>query len=94
MAKNSYNDTVHYLRVATKYGFGHLVDRFNLYPLWSVTDRVTKAQAVHPEISDPKRLRMISDEDIRTSLESKLSIAVSPLAVPLLAGPGTIATAL
>ena len=35
-----------------------------------------------------------SDADIRTSLESKLSVAVSPLTVPLLAGPGTIATAM
>ncbi len=35
-----------------------------------------------------------SDEDIQSSLESELSVAISPLAVPLLAGPGTIATAM
>ncbi len=35
-----------------------------------------------------------SNEDIATSREAKLSVAVSPLAVPMLAGPGTIATAM
>jgi multiple antibiotic resistance protein len=33
-------------------------------------------------------------EDIASSKEAKLSVAVSPLAVPILAGPGTIATAM
>ncbi len=33
-------------------------------------------------------------EDIASSREAKLSVAVSPLAVPMLAGPGTIATAM
>ncbi len=33
-------------------------------------------------------------EDIASSREAKLSVAVSPLAVPILAGPGTIATAM
>ncbi|MCP3679867.1 MAG: NAAT family transporter [Gammaproteobacteria bacterium] len=35
-----------------------------------------------------------SEEDNQKSLEAQLSIAVSPLAVPILAGPGTIATAM
>ena len=35
-----------------------------------------------------------SKEDIASSKEAKLSVAVSPLAVPILAGPGTIATAM
>ena len=35
-----------------------------------------------------------SDEDIDSSREAKLSVAISPLGTPLLAGPGTIATAL
>jgi len=33
-------------------------------------------------------------EDIASSREARLSVAVSPLAVPMLAGPGTIATAM
>jgi len=33
-------------------------------------------------------------EDIASSREAKLSVAISPLAVPMLAGPGTIATAM
>ena len=33
-------------------------------------------------------------EDIASSQEARLSVAISPLAVPMLAGPGTIATAM
>lgn len=35
-----------------------------------------------------------SDDDMETSNAAQLSVAVSPLAVPILAGPGTIATAM
>jgi multiple antibiotic resistance protein len=35
-----------------------------------------------------------SEADQRSSMEAALSVAVSPLAIPILAGPGTIATAL
>lgn len=35
-----------------------------------------------------------SGEDIEKSIDAQLSVAVSPLAVPILAGPGTIATAM
>ena len=35
-----------------------------------------------------------SKEDIASSQEAQLSVAISPLAVPILAGPGTIATAM
>jgi multiple antibiotic resistance protein len=35
-----------------------------------------------------------SEEDQRSSIEAALSVAVTPLAVPILAGPGTIATAM
>lgn len=35
-----------------------------------------------------------SDADVADSKEAQLSVAVSPLAVPMLAGPGTIATAM
>jgi multiple antibiotic resistance protein len=35
-----------------------------------------------------------TDEDAQDSLQVQLSVAVSPLAVPILAGPGTIATAM
>jgi multiple antibiotic resistance protein len=37
----------------------------------------------HPEIKDPKKMR-----------EAALSVAVSPLAMPILAGPGAITTAM
>ncbi|GAB6043176.1 MarC family protein [Endothiovibrio diazotrophicus] len=35
-----------------------------------------------------------SDEDKQTSLEAELEVAITPLAMPILAGPGTIATAM
>lgn len=35
-----------------------------------------------------------SEEDARKSLEAELEIAITPLAMPILAGPGTIATAM
>jgi multiple antibiotic resistance protein len=35
-----------------------------------------------------------NQEDIASSKEAQLSVAISPLAVPILAGPGTIATAM
>lgn len=35
-----------------------------------------------------------SEEDKRNSLDAALSVAISPLGTPLLAGPGTIATAM
>ena len=35
-----------------------------------------------------------SADDVADSMETQLSVAVSPMAVPILAGPGTIATAM
>jgi multiple antibiotic resistance protein len=35
-----------------------------------------------------------TEDDIASSREAQLSVAISPLAVPILAGPGTIATAM
>ncbi|MEJ2688710.1 MAG: MarC family protein [Deltaproteobacteria bacterium] len=42
----------------------------------------------------PSQVHNPSHADNRKSLEAELSIIVSPLAVPILAGPGTIATAI
>lgn len=35
-----------------------------------------------------------SEDDNKKSIDSELSVAISPLAIPILAGPGTIATAM
>jgi len=48
--------------VAIKYGFGYLVDRFNLHPVRSVKDRVSGMHKAYPELSDPERLRLMLEE--------------------------------
>ena len=48
--------------VAIKYGFGYLVDRFNLHPVRSVKDRVSGTHKAYPELSDPERLRLMLEE--------------------------------
>jgi len=42
----------------------------------------------------PSRVHAPTDEDQEDSRESQLTVAVSPLATPLVAGPGTISTAM
>ena len=48
--------------VTIKYGFGYLVDRFNLHPVRSLKDRVSGTHKVYPELSDPERLRLMLEE--------------------------------
>jgi multiple antibiotic resistance protein len=43
---------------------------------------------------EPSPVHSPTEEDTQRSLDTELSVAVSPLAVPILAGPGTIATAM
>jgi len=42
----------------------------------------------------PSAVHHPSDHDQRASQEAALSVAITPLAIPILAGPGTIATAM
>ncbi len=48
-------------------------------------------QMLHGEQS---KMHSPTEEDNRNSKDAKLSVAISPLAMPILAGPGTIATAM
>lgn len=43
---------------------------------------------------NPSSVHRPSEEEMQKSQEAKLDIAISPLAMPILAGPGTIATAM
>jgi multiple antibiotic resistance protein len=49
---------------------------------------------LHMLQGEPSKVHNPSVEDNQASLEAELSVAVSPLAIPILAGPGTIATAM
>lgn len=49
---------------------------------------------LHMLQGEPSRVHNPSAEDNQASLEAKLNVAISPLAIPILAGPGTIATAM
>jgi multiple antibiotic resistance protein len=49
---------------------------------------------LHMLQGEPSKVHSPSVKDNQASLEAELSIAVSPLAIPILAGPGTIATAM
>jgi len=48
----------------------------------------------HMLLGSGSKVHTPSDEDIEESRGARLSVAISPLGIPLLAGPGTIATAI
>ena len=64
-------------------------------PAFRITGGVLVAligfQMLHGEQSS---VHQPASEDLKSSMEQALSIAVTPLAIPILGGPGTIATAM
>ena len=64
-------------------------------PAFRITGGVLVAligfQMLHGEQSS---VHQPASEDLKSSMEAALSIAVTPLAIPILGGPGTIATAM
>lgn len=77
--------------------FGKLI--FNLFgitlPAFEITGGLLVLQIGFQMLQGSQsKVHQPLDQDPEASLQSALSIAVSPLAVPILAGPGTIATAM
>jgi multiple antibiotic resistance protein len=72
---------------------------FNLFGITLPAFRITGGLLVfvigfHMLQGGPSKVHQPSQADNQASRESELGIAVSPLAMPILAGPGTIATAM
>ncbi len=72
---------------------------FELFGLTLPAFRITGGLLVfligfHMLQGNPSSVHHPSEEDSQKSREAELGVAVSPLAVPILAGPGTIATAM
>ncbi len=64
-------------------------------PAFQITGGVLVAMiGFHMLQGESSSVHAPTDADVEDSLQSRLSVAISPLAVPLLAGPGTIATAM
>lgn len=72
---------------------------FELFGLTLPAFRITGGLIVfmigfHMLQGNPSTIHHSQDDKAESSRKSQLSVAVSPLAVPILAGPGTIATAM
>ena len=72
---------------------------FDLFGITLPALRITGGVVVfligfHMLQGEPSPVHSPSESDQQDSLEAELNVAVSPLAVPILAGPGTIATAM
>jgi len=72
---------------------------FDLFGITLPALRITGGVVVfliglHMLQGEPSPVHSPSEADQQDSLDAELSVAISPLAVPILAGPGTIATAM
>lgn len=76
---------------------GHVI--FQLFGITLPAFRITGGLLVfligiHMLQGSPSSVHNPTKEDQQKGREAKLSVAISPLAIPILAGPGTIATAM